>query len=152
MNALSTITIMPSTRQEIDSFYQKAKTEIINGEENPLKILKQLKAVEKVVTELLKDKDIEDHILEEAEKYGQKKFEDYGVEFEVREIGARYDFNVTGDSTWQELKQKEEEIKRQRQEREKTLKAHKEEWVDSETGEVINPPVKSSKTKVTVHI
>jgi len=150
MDTLSTITIMPSTKQEMDNFYMKAKNEILSGNENPLKLLRQLKAIEKVVGDLLKDKDVEDEILIEAEKYGQKQIEEYGVTFEVKEVGTKYDYNVTGDSTWQELKEKEEQIKQQRQEREKQLKAHNKEWVDADTGEVINPPVKTSKTKVTV--
>jgi hypothetical protein len=134
----------------MDLFYQKVKNEIISEQENPLKVLRQLKAIEKIVADLQKDPDIEELILDEAEKYGQKQIEEYGVTFEIREVGAKYDFEATGDSKWKELKEREKQIQEERKEREKALKAHNQEWVDADTGEVINPPVKSSKTKVTV--
>ena len=147
---LSTISQMPETKEEIDSFVKKAKSEIINSNENPLKVLKQLKAIEKTVQTLLKDRDIEDYILEEAEKQGQKRFELYGVQFEVKETGTKYEFDTCNDSKWQELTEKEQEIQKDRKKREELLKSMNEEWVNPETGEIVHPAVKKSKTKVIV--
>ena len=152
METLSTITLLPSTRQEIDSFFVKAKDEILNSNRSPLEILKQLKAAEETIKSLLQDKDIEDHFLEAAERYGSKTFDNFGVTYQIKEVGTKYHFETCKDSKWQELKDREKQIAEKRKKREEALKAHNEEWADPETGEIIEPVYKTSKTKVTVTI
>jgi len=148
MDTLSTITILPGNKKEVDSYYNNAKNELLNGNRDPLIILKHLKAYESIIKSLLADEEIEDTILNEAEKYGNKTFEYAGAEFQIKETGISYDYSNCNDSEWNDLKRQEEEIKKKRKEREETLKVHKEEWGDPETGEVIYPPVKKGKEKV----
>ena len=152
MDALSTVTLLPGTKSEIDSYYVKAKQELLEGNRDPLTVLKQLKAYKELIESLLKDKEVEELILEEAEKYGEKRFDHDGAEFEIKDVGVKYDFYATGDSKWEELKQKEDQVAKERKEREQALKAHKDSWVDPDTGEVINPPVKKGQTKVVVKL
>lgn len=152
MTTLKNISKVPETQGDIDSYHHQIKNEIINGDADPLEILKHIKAFEKLLKGLLQDPELKDHFLDEAEKHGSKTFDAHGAKFQVKEAGTKYDYSACGDSTWKELSQKEKEIADKRKEREKTLKAHKEEWADPETGEVINPPVKKSTTTVTVEI
>ena len=149
---LSTINIFPSNEAEIKHYITTFKNEILSGNEDPLKVLKQLKFVEKTISALLKDKDLEDHFLQEAEKYG-KSFEHLETKFTVSEVGTRYDFSTCMDSVWNDMDLKEKELTANKKIRETFLKAIPIDGVaNPETGELIYPALKTSTTKVTVKI
>jgi hypothetical protein len=149
---LSTINIFPSNEAEIKHYITTFKNEILSGNEDPLKVLKQLKFVEKTIAALLKDKDLEDHFLQEAEKYG-KSFEHLEIKFTVAEVGTRYDFSTCNDSVWNDLNLKEKELTENKKLRETFLKTIPIEGVaNADTGELIYPALKTSTTKVTVKL
>ena len=61
MNALSTITIMPSNEEELASYKKALKSEILKGAYNPLEILNALKFAQRAITDTLTDPDIVGH-------------------------------------------------------------------------------------------
>jgi len=151
--ALSTITILPSSKEEMQKYYKSLKNEILEGNNDPLFVLKHLKYAEKVIGDILKDKDIETHFLLEAEKYSEKTFDHSGVTFTIQETGVSYDYASCGDSVWDDLNKQAESIKEQMKIRETMLKTLPYEGLaDTVTGEIIKPPLKSSKTKVAVRL
>lgn len=78
-----------------------------------------------------------------------------GARFECSETGVKYDFEVCGDSEWEELNTKVIQYKEMLSEREKFLKTIPKDGLDilnEESGEVskIFPPSKSSTSTVKV--
>lgn len=148
MNTLSTLTIMPSDKAQIKSFTEKAKNEIVNFTENPLIIWRQLKAIETVVKNLLTDKQVKEAIIDEADKYVEKTFEEYGARFTKMESGVKYDYTVCNDDVWNALNDQLNQLKEAIKVREAVLKA----GFDPATGETFTKPAKSSTTTVSVTI
>ena len=148
--ALSTITVLPSTKVELAMFSRQIKSEILSNDRDPLMILKQLKYVEKLVKDLLTDKELDEHFINEAEKYKEKTFEHIDCKFTVAETGVRYDYNATGDPIWYDLNKKAEELKASIKEREKFLQNAGQGFVEPNSGVFVNAPPRTSTTKVTV--
>jgi hypothetical protein len=141
----STLSVLPNTKDEVKAFANKLRIEILNGEVDPLMITKVKKAFE-MVFDSIKD-DLRTAAVEVAEKYGNGKFGLHGSEYQVKEMGVRYDYDGCGDPIYKKLK---DNIKS----REAMLKSLSEpfKYIEPETGEeiTINPPVKSSTTTVQV--
>lgn len=151
MNALSTITAMPCTWEEITSFVHVAKAEILSGDHDPLVIEISLKAMEETIKCLRKDEDIRKAVLDEAAKYGSKPFTFHGVLMQTRESGTKYDYSVTGDSEWALLDAQVKELEEKRKAREKYLQALPYEGaVNPTTGEFISRPAKTSTTTIAI--
>ena len=148
--ALSTITVLPSDKLELAQFSRKIKSEILAGDRDPLLILKQLKFVEKLIADLLTDKELDDHFLNEAEKYKEKTFEHIDCKFTVAETGVKYDYNATGDPIWFDLNKQVTELKDNIKVREKFLQNAGLGFVEPTSGVFVNAPPRTSKTKVTV--
>ncbi|MFA7361988.1 MAG: hypothetical protein WC139_13230 [Candidatus Kapaibacterium sp.] len=152
MKTLSTITIFPSNDAELKHYITTLKDEILSGNDDPLKVLKQLKFVEKTISQLLKDKELEDHFYAEAVKYG-KTFRHLDTEFSIKEVGAKYDYLTCHDSVWDDLEKRKFEIDAKMKEREQFLKSIPLEGVaNALTGEIIYMPLKTSSTKVVVKL
>jgi hypothetical protein len=148
--ALSTITVLPSDRVELAMFSRKIKSEILANDRDPLLILKQLKFVEKLIADLLTDKELDDHFLSEAEKYKEKTFDHLDCRFTVAETGVKYDYNATGDPIWIDLNDKLAKLKDSIKTREKFLQNAGDGFVEPNSGLFVNTPPRTSKTKVTV--
>jgi hypothetical protein len=151
---LSAITLMPSTASEVARFSRGIIQAVKNGEVSPLKVLVMLRSLE-AVSELVRD-EISDELLNEAERYPEKKFDAYGASIEKSELGTKYLYEKSGDVEWEQLNSEFETIKRRKSERETFLKSLKEPMtaVHEPTGEVykISPPVKTSKSGVKVFL
>lgn len=149
--ALSTISVLPSGKAEVERFKHSLKSEILSGNEDPLKTFVRLKYIEKTIVDTLADKEIEDHFLKEFDRYGKEKVvEVMGAKLNAQETGVKYDYEASGDPTWVELNTKIAELTEKRKQREKFLQAipYDGEVADTENGAVIRRPPKSSKTKV----
>lgn len=141
----------PQTKIEIDETKRSIRKLIEEGEVDPLKFIKQVSALEKLIKELKQDAIIKDVILQEAEKYGTKSFELDNAQFQIKEVGSRWNFNHCNDYVWEELDMEVEKATNKRKAREdflKTLKPDMELYGDD--GVRLNPPVKSSTTQVVV--
>lgn len=153
MNALSNITILPSTKAEIKSFVEKAKTEILSGNYNPLEITIRLKAVEDMISEIRKDKEVKESVLREAAKYGSLPFEFQGAKIEFAKLGVKYDFSQCHDSEWDELEAQSSEIDKKKKEREIFLKSIPDSGaVNPITGELISQPKKTYEDGIKIFL
>jgi hypothetical protein len=152
MEAINVIYQMPENKAQIKSFVEKITTEIVDAE-SPLRLLKQLKMVEKTIKGILENKDVDAACLAEAEKWHKEELNGlYGCKFDIKEVGVKYDFSCCNDAIWEDLVRQEAEIKSKIKERELMLKSIKTgtEVFCEETGVRLMPPAKYSTTKVTV--
>lgn len=152
-SALSTLSILPSNREQLKTFSRMLKNEILASDRDPLKILVQLKFIEKLIEDILKDEGIEYHFLKEFLMYEREKIiEVNGAKLMQTEVGVKYDYEASGDPKWFDLDKQAKEIAEKKKEREKFLQSipYDQGVVDPETGVFITRPPKSSKTKVKV--
>ena len=153
MNALSTLTIMPENKESLALYISNLKSEILAGNENPLKIAKLLKILEEIVKTLRDDSEIKEIILKEAEKYKEKTIQNFGAEFCKKEAGIKYDYSECNDNEWNDLSQKIHELFLQKKEREQFLnKITPEITIFNNEGIRIEPPLKTSQTIVSISI
>jgi len=152
MNALSTITIMPSNGEQLASYKQALKSEILAGIHDPLEVLKMLKFAEKAIADILKDTDIEGCFYDEAMKYG-KSFERFGCQYSIKAVGVSYDYSGCGDPVYDKLTEEMDVLKAEMKKREELLKALPDGGMaDPDTGVIIYPPVRKGKDKVSIKI
>lgn len=142
--AINYITVLPSTKGQIQQFSSDAIESVLDGDYDPLKIEIQLKAMEEVIKTVRAG--IREAVLTETDKYNGVMETDQ-VLVKVVESG-RYDYSE--DSVWNDLKSVEDNQAKQRKERETFLKALKNPVADPESGELINPPVKKFITQLRI--
>jgi uncharacterized protein YunC (DUF1805 family) len=129
----------------------KISVQVLDGHEDALQLLVGIKAMQKMFDAIIER--IEESALNEA-LLEAKRFEKFGAKIEVREVGARYNFENCQDPVLvriSEQKKQWSDLEKDRQNLLKTLRG-KTELLDTETGEIINalPPIKTSKTGVVV--
>lgn len=142
MNAISTLTILPKSKTEIDNYVGLVKEDILSGYINPLESAIMLKSFEEIVKALRQDDDIKAYIDSEADKYGSKNIEFHGAKICVSDRTS-YDYANCNDSVWSELNDKLNQLKSEIKGRENWLKTLKNQTPDYNTGELINPPATS---------
>lgn len=149
MNELELLNNLPSAKEAGEVFKANIKKMVLEGEQEIFSLSVKLAFISKYVNELIKDIDIEEKLLTEALKEGQKTFKSHGAEFQIKEVGVTYDFSVCDDQELNDylnlLSTYEEKIKA----RKDFLKTISGEVYDA-NGIKLNPPVKQSKTKVTI--
>ena len=153
--ALSTLSILPSNREQLKAFSRQLKDEILANDKDPLKILVQLKFIEKLIEDVLKDEGIEYHFLKELLLYDKEKVVQVGgAKLMQTEVGVKYDYEASGDPKWFDLKKQSTEVSERLKEREKFLQTipYDAGVVDPDTGVFITRPPKTSKTKVSVRL
>lgn len=151
--ALSTLSILPSNREQLKAFSRQLKDEILSGNTDPLKALVQLKFIEKMLEDILKDEELDHLFVKELENYGKEKVVQIaGAKLMQTEVGVKYDYEASGDPKWFDLDKQAKEIAERKKEREKFLQGipYDAGIVDSDTGVFITRPPKTSKTKVKV--
>ena len=151
--ALSTLSVLPSNRDQLRTFSRQLKDEILAGNTDPLKALIQLKFAEKLIEDVLKDEELDHLFVKELQLYGKEKtVEIAGAKLMQTEVGTKYDYEASGDPKWFDLKKQSTEVSERLKEREKFLQTipYDAGVVDSDTGVFITRPPKTSKTKVKV--
>ena len=151
--ALSTLSVLPSNRDQLKSFSRMLKDEILASSKDPLKILVHLKFIEKLIEDVLQEENIDYHCLKEFFLYEKEKIiEVNGAKLMQSEVGVKYDYEASGDPKWFDLDKQAKEIAEKKKEREKFLQSipYDNGVVDPDTGVFITRPPKTSKTKVKV--
>lgn len=137
------------TKASIEAFAENIVSPVLEGEQNPLELYTQIKALEEAL-KVAKDK-IKDEATKEAEKYGNKPFDFMGVGMQVTSVKTEYDFTGTGDYDLFVLEEQLETAKQKVEDRKATLKTLKTPtpMITSE-GEAItvNPPIKKVTTGI----
>ena len=152
--AAGTLDLLANTQTEIDVFSDSVIKSVKDGEVSALKVLIQLRAMDRASKRILKE--IEQDYITEADKHPGSRFEFMGNAIEKAELGTKYDYGHCCDPIYSRLLQILESAQRQIKDRETFLKAIKTpiNIVDEETGEVcrVLPPLKTSTTGLKVTI
>lgn len=130
---------------------QKAKAYILSGEVDPLEMWANMSRYEKMFKAVKDDPQVKDYALRELSKYGSGH-QLHDCKLEESEAGVKYDYSVCGDSTLTELYETRAELDQQIKERETMLRGIPvgQTVADTETGEELRRPVRSSKTTIKV--
>lgn len=138
--------LMPSTSSQIDAFANGIVQAVKSGNENPLDIMLQIRAMEKGFKRILDA--IKDNVNTEADKYPGISFMYRGNELVKGDVSTTYDYSMCNDTVWERLKVDADSAKEKLSERETFLKALKEPItiLDELTGEVVKvcPPLKKT--------
>ena len=152
--AMGVLDLFSTSQTGIDVFSDQIIQSVKQGETNPLKVRVWIRTMEMIISRLKSETEHEQNI--EADKYGEKSFSYSGATITKTELVTKYDFSKCGDREWEQREQIYSSAKNSLKEREEFLKAIKEplNTFDKETGEtfVIHPPIKTSKSGLTVSI
>lgn len=142
----------------IDQERQRIKEAIDNGELDALQLSTVMAMYNKLFEGDFRKNNGLKHLIKEAaldefDKYaGEKEIAKGDCHITKAEVGAKYDYCNCNDPIWNDLDKKEQEIKKEKKDREKFLKAIKgrEMIVDPDTGEMVEvfAPVKTSTTSL----
>lgn len=153
--ALSTISILPSGKEQVKKFTRMLKDEILANDKDPLPTLVHLKWIEKTIADVLQDEEIDYHFLKEFLLYNKdEKVVVEGATLNQSEVGVKYSYKDSGDPVWFDLDKQIKELTEKKKEREKFLQniPYDKGTVDPDTGLFITRPPKSSKSKVIVRL
>jgi hypothetical protein len=141
--ALSYIRLLPLTKEQRQTFAEKAIHEILSGQYNPLEVEVWLKSVEETINQIRKDRSVMMAIQNEVDNHHGKTFEAFGAAITKAQRTTK-DYSGCGDPVWERLNSDMESIKSQMKAREAMLDT----GVNPETGEVFSKP----ETKVTEYL
>lgn len=133
----------------VSYYVEQVVKSIQDGEQNPLDVHLSRVKMGKILKEINDNPDIQDAVMKEFEKYGERTVEYKGALLQQQESGVKYDFSGCGDPVMDEYIRQLDDLKLKMKEREKFLKNIPVSGiVDPETGSFIYPPSKSSKTTI----
>jgi hypothetical protein len=143
---ISLLNYLPSTGEQVNTFANGIVRSVKDGQENPLNVMLQIRAMEKAFKVIMDQ--IKDEVVTEADKYPGTTFKFRGVDLAKGDVSTSYDYTICGDTEWERRKVDADSAKEKLSEREAFLKALKEPVtiVDEMTGEVVTvrPPLKKS--------
>ena len=148
------LNILPSTSDQVNRFAKSIVDDVRNGDMNPLDVMLQVRATEKVIKIILDN--VKPFAEREAEKYPGNHFDWRGNDIAKAEVKTEYDYSVCNDPVYEMKLYEYEKALRELKERETLLKAITEPItvVDPLTGEVceVRPPLKKtvSGLKITI--
>jgi hypothetical protein len=131
--ALSTLSVLPSNKEQREAFIVMAVNEICNGEQNPLLIDLTLKSAIDTLDEIRKNNRVKSLVMSEADKYSEKTF--LVGNFRITKTSKSTNDFSGCDPHLDSLYTQMEQLKAQIKAREALVKT----GVDSSTGEVFKP-------------
>ncbi|MBP8994283.1 MAG: hypothetical protein KBG30_10825 [Bacteroidales bacterium] len=155
MKAITLIKQGCSNKEQIEKFKESAIEDFLSGYFDKLEAYKEMKALAESLDLILKDERVKASVLTEAQKYEGKTFHHSGAEFQICEVGVKYDYSVCQDTEWNKLTSDIEDLTKKRKARETQLQARlnmSSLIVDADTGQVLLPPAKTSQTIVKVKL
>ena len=148
---ISQFSNLPQTKQEREMFVQLVVNEILSGSRDPLEVEIYLKNIEETINEIRKNSEVKQLLIREASKYNSKTFDFNGSKITISQRST-YDYSTCNSSEWSELDCQIKELKEKQKVIEKQLSVMTKSIVDAETGELINPPVKSTTEFLTIKL
>jgi hypothetical protein len=146
MKAISEISIFKGlTKDQVNSFVEHAKKDIESGNVNALEVYTIFKTFEELQRKLKPM--MEDYIMHDIE-HEEEIFTRYGFDIEKAEVGVKYDFSK--DETWNSYQRMIDDIRERQKEREKQMKAIREPQINADTGEIMQPAIKKSKSFIKI--
>lgn len=126
----------------------RAISSVVNGEVDPITAHINISRMEAAIKLYKENADVRDITLRELAKYGKShQFGD--CRLEEAESGVKYDYSPCGDSRLADMYKTLEALKADIKDREDMLKRlPRTGMADPDTGEVLFPPARSSKTTI----
>lgn len=140
--AISTLSVLPETRDQQHNFANKAVEELMNGDYDLPTMWAKMSIYADTLEEIMKSTTLRAAVLSELEKYGKEGVMVSGCKLSVASR-KNYDYSTSGSSEYTQLKARIKEV-------EVLLKALKEPMANPETGEMIYPPAYTITEYVTV--
>ena len=137
--AISTLSVLPETREQQHTFANKAIEELMNGNHDLLKVWQQMSIIADTLNEIKESVTLKNAVIAELEKYGKDGKEVNGCKLTVSQRRT-FDFSTTNHEGWRMAEEELNNWKETKKESETFLKALKSPVVDPDTGVVINPP------------
>ncbi len=148
------IMLGPSTATSVDVMADGIIQSVKEGEQSPLPLFVNIKALEMVIERVKKE--LKPELMNEVDKYPEKDFEFAGNKISKAEHGTKYDYSKCGHPKWVELAKEKALIIDAMNEVETFLKTVKSPFtmVDESTGEgfLITPPTKTSVSGINISI
>ena len=146
MNAISTLTALPTAPSERRQFIEICKQEIIEGRYKITEIFPVLKSISTLVDELTKDAEFRDMLSQAI----NGKYEANGIEISEQQV-KKYNCAECHDSVYNDLLTQMNAIKEAIKKREEFLRHIPESgMVNPDTGEMLYPPVVTFETRFVV--
>lgn len=149
-NAISTLNILPTTKDEIKNFTSMFLNELKSGNLDKSEIVRtaiKLKAVEKTVKDILEQKEYKRIMLE---SFQEIKGYDFGnAKVEEAEVGTSYNYSSTNDSELFDMEKEFKELKDKIEKRKDFLKTISSEVYGSD-GVQLFAPIKSSTSSIKI--
>jgi hypothetical protein len=144
----------PPTKEERTQVVHEIFQELLEGRINPMELHIRMKCIEEVVKQLTSMPAYKAIVLDDAEKHG-KSFQYHNAKVDIREVGVKYDYSMSGSAELSELYVKAANIDSRIKVLEsyhKGLPASGIQVLNPSTGEVEThyPPAKTSTTSVAV--
>jgi hypothetical protein len=147
VNALKWYNTTKETRQ---SLAETIITQVMEGQVNPIDVHLSLKCLEDIIKRITDHPGYKDALLTEAQKHG-KSFEMHNATLQVKEVGTKWDYSQTGDSTLKTMQDMADALSTQIKDRQKFLQTIPEGGIaDPSTGEMVFRAAKQSTTSVSV--
>jgi len=152
LSTVSILSLFETSKEERASFVADVVDRLLQGNADPIKVHLQVKAMEDMVKSLNDNKDYKSLLLDAAEKNG-KKFTAFNAEFNIREVGVKYDYSKCGDIELTQLQAELDALSERIKAKQKFLQTvpqagieilHEDELIK------VYPPSKTSTTSVAV--
>ena len=143
-----------TTKEDRTKVVHEIFQELLNGRIDPLELHIRMKSLEEVVKQLTGMQPYKAIVLDAAEKYG-KSFTTHNAKIDIREVGVKYDYSMSGNSKLTDLYERQDAINdaiKELEEYHKGLPSSGIQVLNPSTGEVEThyPPAKTSTTSVAV--
>lgn len=126
------------TKSEMKRFSDSMINDVLDGNVDPIQSVIQARYIYDAVGGFLKDKQVNETVVREIEKYGRDCIL-HGVQLQLRNTGVKYSFDGCNDPVYNELKRQLDELSAKIKAREEFLKHVPEdglEVADPDTGEM----------------
>lgn len=143
------------TKQKQKEVAEDLVKKVLDGNVSPINAYVQLKGIADALTAAIKDPALVESVLTERMKWGKETPVFHGAIVAISEGGVKYDFDVCGDSVYNDLAKQKEELEKKIKERQKFFMGLPEEGAtiaDQNTGEMcsVKRPAKTFSTVVRV--
>lgn len=153
ITAASIVALFETNKEQRRTFVGQIIDQAVLGNQDALRLHKQVKAMEEIVKAILSDDKYQEVLLDEAYKHG-KSFKHLGDDWSIKETGVKYIFDNCNDPILKDLMEEFRKIEEKLEKRKDFLKSLDGSItiVIEETGEIVEvfPPAKTSKTTVAI--
>jgi hypothetical protein len=134
------------TKKQLASMAEKSVEQVVDGNSPVFLVAEALAAMEEFVKNVRKNEHFVSFLRDELTKHQGHLLTTSGAKIELCEAGVQY--NYSGNGEWQQLEEQIKNLQARKKEVEERLRTLSPGavYVDKETGEMLEAPLKSSKS------